>query len=367
MKKPGLPKNPTSKKALFLASGAVLVFAAAVAAFFWFTRDEGDTGYIFDKNYAAIKFSDVAKARGMLTDPSAGGAPTPVTAVSPLTGVNLHQFFTQDFAANPFTLKFFRYITSLFGNSPDKATALARAREYIFSQLPPDEAAKVFALYQKYLDCEIALMDEQKKWKQPKTADEIVAFLHKVQEFRREQMGAEAADALYGPDVKTEEYRVRRGSIVGDPNLYGAQKEERIKALTADMWGDEAQAVEESAVDFNRYQEKLAMYKKDMAEMATDADRAAMDHKFREQIFTPDQVKALDGVDAQLASEKKTEDSFKAARAQVEQDASLTPEQKAQRVKDLGTQMLGKEGAEELQRREAIEKGRADMEKAHQK
>ncbi|MBI5845377.1 MAG: hypothetical protein HZB23_11995 [Deltaproteobacteria bacterium] len=363
MKKLQAGRTQKSKKTLFLAIGAVLVFAAAVALFFWLTRD-ADQDYVFEKNYG-VSFSDAVKGREMMAQAQPGD--TTLAASNPLAGVNLHQFFTEDFAANPFTLKFFRYITQLFGDSKDRADALRRAREYIFSQLPANEAEKVYALYVKYLDCEIALMSEQRGWGDPKSTEEVLAYLRKAQEFRRQQLGVETADALFGPEVKIQEYKVRRGAIVADKELNGKDKEEALGRLTSDMWGDEAQAVEEYANPYNRYREKLEIYQKDLAELPTEAERAALDREFRQQFFDAEQVKALDAVDAQLAAEKKAEASFQAARSQVEKDPSLTAEEKEQKIKDMGTRMLGQESAEALSRREAMEKGKAELMKKHGK
>lgn len=351
-----------SKKTIFVVIFVILAFAAAVTGFFWLTRDTDD-GYVFEKNYG-VKFSDAVKGREMLATAQPTGA-SPMTVANPLEGVNLHQFFTADFAANPFTLKFFRYITQLFGDSKNREEALKRAREYIFSQLPAAEAEKVYALYVKYLDCEISLMTEQKGWGSPKTPEEIIAYLKKAQEFRRKQLGTETADALFGPEVKIKEYQVRRGAIVGDKDLYGVEKEKRLASLTTDMWGDEAKAVEEFANPYNRYREKLDIYQKDLSELKTDAEKAARDKEFRQQFFDTEQVKALENVDAQLAAEKKSEESFQAARSQVEKDASLTAAEKEQKIKDMGTKMLGQEGAEALERREAMEKGKEDLIKQH--
>jgi lipase chaperone LimK len=356
-------KRGSSSKALVLVIVLVAVFAAAVTAVFWRTRDTGPQGYVFEKNYG-VKFADAVKARGMLAGSEAQG----VTAgVSPAAGINLHDFFTKDFAANPFTLKFFRYITQLFSGCKTRAEALKKARDYIFSQLPPAEAEKVYALYVKFIDSEVALVNAQKNWGNPKTPDEVIALLRKAQDLRREQLGAETADALFGPEVKIKEYQVRRGAIVGDTSLYGAEKEKRIAQLTQDMWGNEAAQVEDYGNSYNRYQEKRAIYQKDLDEQPSDAARAAKDQQFRQEFFNPHQVTALNNVDAQLAAEQKAEDSFKAARAQVENDQTLTPEQQQQKIKDLGVQMLGQENADALSRREAIEKGKEDLMKSHGK
>ena len=55
--------------------------------------------------------------------------------------------------------------------------------------------------------------------------------------------------------------------LVNNEDLYGAEKEEQLKKLNEDMWGDEATAVEDMPKPYTKYKERLEIYSKDMSEM----------------------------------------------------------------------------------------------------
>ncbi|MEW5735086.1 MAG: lipase secretion chaperone [Thermodesulfobacteriota bacterium] len=360
-----------NKKKLMALGGAVVVLAIlAFAALKFMSAKEEQTGYIFD-NKSNISFSDQAKARDLLRQDLAAAQARGLTAATaaPNSGqfanIDLHKYFAEGLEVGPYTLKYFKYLTKLFKDSPNMDAALKSVKDFLYAQLPPEEAERVYKLYEQYLRCEIDLMGKMKDWGNPTNPEDIIAFLRRIQDFRRERMGAEVADAMWGGEIKMREYAIRRGAIVKDENLYGAEKEKKIKELSGSMWGEEANLVEDYNKPYNRYQERLAMYQKDLAEMQNEEDKKALDHKFREEFFTPEQVKRLDDVDAQLAVEKKREDTFAAESAKIKEDAGLSEEEKQKKLDSLIDKTYGDQ-AEEARRRMAIEKGREDLIRQHE-
>lgn len=150
---------------------------------------------------------------------------------------DLEKYFAGEFVVTPYTLQYFIHLTSLFGDAKSLEEALELAREFIFSQMPPEQAQKVFELYKNYLETELALAEIQRDWGVPQTVEDVIDLLRQIQEFRRERLGRAVADALFGPDIKVREYALRRGAIVRDEGLYGAQKQALIAGLSRDMWG----------------------------------------------------------------------------------------------------------------------------------
>ena len=140
-----------------------------------------------------------------------------------------------------------------------------------------DEAEKLFAVYKTYMQYQMGLADKTKSWGTPSSPEDAIAFLHKLQDYRRDVFGKDAADALFGTSVKAEEYPIRRGMIVGDKELYGAEKEKRLKDLNKNMWGEEAEAVDAYAKPYSKYQEKLQIYEKDLAELPSESAQAGHD------------------------------------------------------------------------------------------
>lgn len=255
---------------------------------------------------------------------------------------------------NPYTLKFFMFLDDNFKEINNADDLLKSVHKYLNSIMPLDQAEKLFALYKTYLSYQLSLGEKTKDWGLPRTTEESVAFLHKLQDYRREVFGREVADALFGASVKAEEYPIRRMGIVNDKNMYGAEKEQKIQQLNQDMWGDEAGAVDAYAMPYTKYQEKLVMYKKDLSEM-NENEKKAQIHKFREEIFTPDQVQRLDDVDQAIADNKKKEDDYYVSENAITSDPNLSKEEKYKKIQELQNQTFGDE-ADAFRRREAIRK-----------
>ena len=98
----------------------------------------------------------------------------------------------------------------------------------------------------------------------------------------------------------------------------------------------------------------LKIYQKDMAEMKSDEERQATIRQFREEFFTPEQVRRLDDVDRLMADEKKNEEDYFAQENEIKNDSNLDADGKAQKIRELQDQMFGSE-AEAFRRRLVIE------------
>ena len=264
--------------------------------------------------------------------------------------------YFSDKIINPYTLKFFQSLEKKFSDSKDLDGHLDAVRRYLYSVMPAEEADKLMAVYETYMKYQMSLADKTKQWGTPTTAEEALDFLRKIHQYRRDTFGKENADALFGVSVKAEEYPIRRGMVVYDEKLYGAEKEKRLKELNKEMWGDEANSVEEYTNSYNRYLEKQAIYKRDLAEMRSDEDRQAKIKEFRQELFTPEQVARLDDVDKQIESDKKKESDYLVQENRIKSDPNLDGPDKEEKIKALQDQVFGDE-ADAFRRRQAIEKG----------
>lgn len=330
-----------NKKKLIALAG---IFVLAVIIIILAVRKKGGEGFIIDKsNSIKLKDIEVYYKKIDFEDDSIKG-------------------YFADSVINPYTLRFFMSMDEKFKDSKNLEDHLERARQYLYSVLPAEEAERLMALYKTYMNYQLSLTEKSKEWGTPSTAEEAIEYLHKLQEYRRELFGRENADALFGASVKAQEYPLRRGAIIGDKDLYGADKEKKLKELNRQMWGDEASSVEAYAKPYSRYQEKLKMYQKDLSELKSDDERQSMIKKFREDIFTPDQVKRLDEVDRVIADEQKKEDNYRALEERIKSDPNLDADEKAQKIRELQDKTFGDE-ADAYRRRQAIEQGLEQMKK----
>jgi len=166
------------------------------------------------------------------------------------------------------------------------------------------------------------------------------------------------ADAMWGAEVKANEYTIRKNSIKWDPALYGAEKEKRINALKEDMWGADAGLIDEPPKEdperYSRYQEKQALYQKDLEELPA-AGRMEKLKEFRKDYFSPDQIARLEQVDEELEKEKKREADYYAREEIIRNDPGIDDDKKAEALRELQDKIFGDE-ADAFRRRLNIEK-----------
>lgn len=337
----GRVADMNKKRCVALVVAVIGVLCVAVMMVQVFQKEDAPQGFVFDKS-ANIKLKDI-ETYFQFVD---------------FKEENPRKFF-QESAVNPYTLKFLLFLDSNFKEFSNEKDLFHQVDQYLHETLPAETADQLLELYKKFVRYQLTVGDKTKAWGTPKTTEEAIALLHKIQEHRRDIFGKDIADILFGTSVKAEEYPLRRGAILADKNLYGAEKEKMIRQLNEDMWGDEADQVEAYAEPYVRYKEKLAMYEKDMAQM-DEAGKKAKIRAIREELFSPAQVQSLEDVDHLIEQEQKREREYRAKEADILNDARLDSVEKDNRIRQLQDQMYGEE-AEALRRRLALEKAAAPL------
>jgi lipase chaperone LimK len=257
-------------------------------------------------------------------------------------------------AANSQTVRFFKSLQWKF-REMGLEDHLKKVHDYLLSIMDPARAEEMFVLYKKFSKYEQNLAGTVRGWKQPANAEEALAYLRKLQDHRRDYFGSELADALWGAEVKIQEYRFRKGGILHDDSLTGAEKEQKISALKGDMWGTGDDAPDSFLKPFDRYTEKLQMYAKEMEGMK-DAEKSGKVREFRKEFFDDEVIGRLEGVDAELAAEKQKEEDYRKKEFRIQSDVNLDANEKEQQILELQNQTFGEE-ADAFRRRENIMKG----------
>lgn len=320
--------------------GVAVVCATVATGWMLFGRDgAAPTPYIIGPE-VPVKFSDAASAFLVDAVPDANGPTTERIGASP-----------NDIASGR-TLALFKKLQLLFNESTDLDDHFSKVATWLHAFYPEEEAQKIMALYREYLTCEKDLAAEYLTWGTPTTPEEIIDMLRAVQEFRRERLGAKTADLLYGVDVKSREYRVRKGAVIQDSDLYGAEKEARIARLNEEMWGDAELSPDLMKNNYNRYQEKLALYSRDLSEATSDENKAGMISAFRQTYFSPDVVEKLEEVDARIETESENEAAYFKQEGTLRASKKLSPDEKAKAIAELQNRFFG-EGADAFRRLEA--------------
>lgn len=323
------------KLLIILAITAVLVFIVFILiSYLNHHRDKVqetylENHYIFDKNFRTDKTKTASSknkylSRGMVTAET----------------INLFRFLEQRFAEKSL-------------NELDQH--FNKVHQYLYAQFKEADAQKLFEIYQKYLECQIELTNSTKYRLTSVNPKHMLSLLYAAHTFRRDKLGKENADTLFGSEVKENEYRLRMAMIIGDNTLYGKEKETRLQKLKRDMWDDEVISIGEGGNFYNRYQLKLQLYQKDLAELG-EKDRKIKIEGFRKEFFSPEQIKRLHEVDEQIAKKKEKMERYRAAEKKILDAKDMTQAEKDKRIKALQDKFFGKD-ADAFRRREIINKG----------
>jgi lipase chaperone LimK len=255
------------------------------------------------------------------------------------------------------TLNLFRSLEQKFAEKSinELSEHFNKVKQYLNSQFGESEAKKLFEIYQKYLECQIKISNDSKYEVKTPDPQHLLSLLYTVQNFRREKLGKETADALFSREVKKNEYSLRKAIIIGDNTLYGKEKESRLQKLKADMWDDDVISMLEDTNPYNRYQIKLQSYRKDLSELG-EKEREIKIEEFLKEFFTQDQIKRLHEVDDQIIKEKQNMERYRAAEQKILDLKDMPQEEKNKRIKSLQDEFFGKE-AEAFRRREVMRKG----------
>lgn len=332
-----------NKKRLIIIAGVVIAMVTAMAVgYFFFSKSDEDipVNIISKDNKITLKdMQEYFKSNQFMS-----GDEHP------------NQYFVQSIA-NPNTVKFFKYLQmQIKANNLEEH--LKAVEKYLQSVMEPAKAAEMFALYKKFCDYEIEMTKNMQKLSHPKNADELIRYLQEIHQYRREIFGAEIADAMWGIEVKGQEYNIRKGSILHNASLYGIEKEKQLSTLKDEMWGTGPESVEEppqtDPEKFSRYQEKQLIYQRDLNELP-DIDRKEKIKEFRKEYFSSEQIARLEQVDQELENNKKNESDYYAQEKDIMNNPSLDNEKKAEMIRDLQNQTFGEE-AEAFRRRLNIQR-----------
>ena len=341
-----------SRKKILAGLGVIVLFLI-VARYFVDNESLEPQAYIFDKT-SDVTLTDIEtyKKRVNFDDQK--------TSNGVDESFDIKKYFF-DNVVGIHTLKYFKHLEMRFKDSKNLEGHFTTVYNYLLLQLPKDEADKLFEMYKKYLKCEMALAGLQKEWGTPTTLSQMLELLARTQAFRRKQLGTDMADSLFEAGVKAKEYGIRRSAIAADSTLYGKDKEALVQDLNADMWGDEADAANDFPKPYVRYKEKLAMYKKDMAELDSQDEKDRMIKDFREEMFSPEIVERLESVDKQLLEEKNSEAEYRVAEKAVLNDSKLSDSEKQSRID--GLQKAHFKDPEAFKRRENMRIGMERLQK----
>lgn len=353
----------TGKNKKLVSLAGMLILAGLMAVFvrqaFQDAPSYQDTPiYVFDKNSGPAiaenneseKEIDAIKAY----DPA---AETPETASK--ESAVIKDLFSRIIVGSGTTLRYFKWLGHECRKAASEEEHLALVRERIFSRFPPEEARQLFDTYRRYLACEMEAAKLSRRFGRISSVEEGLLLLREIQAYRRENLGKDLADRLYGEQVKESEYSIRRAAIIRDNTLYAMEKQDQLRRLDQDMWGETLETENDlsNADAYARYRDALSLHQKDLDEITSEADRQAYINDLRGQYFPPDAVARIKAAREQQDREQQTEQDYDDRKRQIANNMDLSEEQKTQEIDRLRQETFGDQ-AEAMKRRETIESAR---------
>jgi len=273
------------------------------------------------------------------------------------SGDKSREYF-KDNLINKYTLKFFKYLQETFKDMTYDQHIEA-VRKYLYDSMDSESADKLLEIYKKFLDYENRIAAEISGIKDLETTDDFLNVLHRMRKMQIEIFGEKNADIIFGASLKSQEYPIRRAGIINDKSLYGKEKEEQIRKLNNEMWGNDGEELENNRKPYTQYTEKLETYSKDLSEM-DDENKFQKIKEFREKIFAPDIVQRLEEVDNLMEAEKQKELSYISAYSEITNNKDLSDKEKKEMIYNLQNKTFGEE-ADSVRRSENMEAGKTDL------
>lgn len=259
---------------------------------------------------------------------------------------------------NNYTLKYFKFMQSRFKDMSLEDHLIA-VKAYLYSAMDMKEADMLFEVYKKYIEYEKMLALELSKMDSINSTNDYLNVLRLMKKKQEDFFGKENAEILFGASLKMKEYPIRRSAIINDNNMYASEKEEKIKKLNKEMWGNDWENVENSKKPYVAYNEKLSLYSKDFLGMSAE-DKLAKINEVRREIFPQEIVERLENLDRELEAEKEQEGFYREKYDSIMNDDTLTASQKQERIYSIQSEIFG-DNAELIRRREKIEAGKLDI------
>jgi len=269
-----------------------------------------------------------------------------------LDGGEIDRYFA-DSVVNHQTLRLFKALQSRF-KEMGYDEHIEAIRDYLYRTMNPRKAEEMFFLYKKYAAYERSLLLNPKRFLPPSSSRDALRYLNDLQKYRREIFGAETADRLFGFEVRTQEYKLRK-AIVLNENSYGAEKEKKLAKLRHDIWGESGSTFDEGSKSLDRYNVKLQLYAKDLGEL-NDDERAEKIRSFRSEFFSEETVRRLERVDSEIAADIGRERTYRAREREKQTTPGLSEDERTKMIESLQKEIFG-DDAETFRRREAITAG----------
>jgi len=270
-----------------------------------------------------------------------------------------------DKVINENTVRIFKKLRTKFKDVRSIDELCKKVYDHFLANHSQEDADILFKVFKAYLNCEFSMIEKSSKWKVPNTAEGLQQYIDKALNFRKDALGDDFADRLYGIEHKKLSYKIQKAIIAKDPNLYGHEKDKMIESLAFDLWGNEYEEAlhSESPRPYDAYKEKLALYKKDFEEMDEDQKNRII-NEFKQEMLSPKLIKNLEEAEKKHKEASKQGNVYLETKKAILDDKELSSTEKDEKIQNLQRNIFGK-NIEAVQRAESLtQKMKEAMERA---
>jgi lipase chaperone LimK len=223
----------------------------------------------------------------------------------------------------PGVREFFDYFLSATGEEPFSVLRPGIVAE-IEKRLPPTAAQEAIDLLDRYLNYR-----ERARglYAEDGLSGDLSAHLEQIRALRREVFGKDNAEALFGQDATEDYIALAESEVLRDPSLSQEERQRRLDALEQQLPEAVRQAHEEVT--------KPTRFLQEQEELQAAGGSSEEIRALREKYWGTEAADRLEGLDRRQADWQARIDDYRTARAAIENDPSLSPEQKVQNINDL--------------------------------
>ncbi len=214
----------------------------------------------------------------------------------------------------PGTITLFDYFLSASGEEPPPRIR-ARIVAHLRANAPPIAAAEAEALLDAYLQYRERMRALTTEGRPPA---ELERRLQWIREERRRAFGADVAEALFGEEEQVVSLDLERRKVAGDPSLSSAERARRLEQIEARLPEPVREARQRAALP--------ARVDREVEELRAAGAGEAEIFAARERAFGVPAARRLAALDAEREAWQARLDDYRAERARIVADVSLTPE-----------------------------------------
>jgi len=252
-------------------------------------------------------------------------------------------------------LSLFKSLQRIFIKSTDLGSHLNDVYDYLMKNFDKKTAEALFKIYSKYIKCDQLLSSKMPSLTNVESLQDVLNAIDYVSDFRKDYLGDQLYNALYADSATKKKFIVKRNYILKNKDLYSYEKKAQIEDLNNEnnTYAKEVEPVR----PFDKYQEALNLYSKDLTEMSPDEIKEKKE-ALKEEIYPEGTLERLKLLHAKDSIYNKKVSNFYSNKEEIESDDSLTDKEKIEKLEKMQASTFTSNELDRFKRNEAIKKGR---------